>query len=131
MNKNSLAQFNNILQGFSKHEDLSSEINSSNLTNVVEESNQKFEYKFIEELPENIAHNIIYIVGEKNYQWMAAFICPCGCEAVIKLNLLKKTYPTWKVSVKRDLITIRPSIRRIVGCCKHFLIIRGRLFYIY
>ncbi len=128
MNKSSLTQFINILQYRSEPEYFSSESNSNY---IYEGHNQKFEYKFTEELPDIIAHNIIYIVGEKNYHWMAAFICPCGCEEVIKLNLLKKSSPSWKVSFKKDLITIKPSIKRIVGCCKHFLIIKGRVFYIY
>jgi hypothetical protein len=129
MKKNYLAQFTNKLRSISKPIDFSNEIGSSNPTNF-EEGNQIFDFKYIEELPNNIVHNIIYIVGEKNYYWMAAFICPCGCDAIIKLNLLKRTYPSWRVSIKRGRITIKPSIRRIVGCRKHFLILRGRPFYI-
>jgi hypothetical protein len=84
-------------------------------------------YKYIEDLPEHLEYNLIYIVGEKNYSWMVALKCPCGCRAIVQLNLLKGVFPSWRLSFKRGLITIKPSILRIVGCRSHFIITKGRI----
>jgi hypothetical protein len=37
--------------------------------------------KAVEDLPDHLERGIVYIVGEGEYSWFAAMICPCGCGA--------------------------------------------------
>lgn len=49
------------------------------------------------------------------------FICPCGCKALITLNIYPYLKPSWKVNGK----SISPSIRNKYGCKSHFTITDG------
>lgn len=82
----------------------------------------------VRELPETYDPKIIYVVGDRGHKWVAAFICPCGCNQIIQLNLLKDGSVLWRVTIHRETsITIRPSVWRITGCKSHFTITRGHL----
>ncbi|MGO9145122.1 MAG: DUF6527 family protein [Desulfomonilia bacterium] len=83
----------------------------------------------IEELPEQLLPGIVYLVGEAEHFWCAALLCPCGCQAVIQLNLLTSTRPVWQFERHpiMDLPTLSPSIRRTQGCKSHFFLRRGRV----
>jgi len=72
-------------------------------------------------LPEKIQDKTIFIVGEVDNPWLLAFNCPCGCNSLIQLNLLKDVYPGWRYMInKKKKINIFPSIWRTVGCKSHF-----------
>lgn len=89
---------------------------------------KKYLGQYIEELPpENeIEDNRIYIVGDKGYEWLAAFKCPCGCGDLIQLNLLEKGEHVWRiVRRKPQKISIAPSIDRTIGCKSHFTVTNG------
>lgn len=89
-------------------------------------------YKLIQELPEIMTQNCVYVEGDCKKYWMAAFICPCGCNDVIYLNLMKKVKPYWSIKFhSKDKISISPSIRRITGCKCHFIICKGRVEFVY
>ncbi len=75
------------------------------------------------DVPETIRAGSIYIVGDKKSPWLIAFKCPCGCNADIKLNLLKDADPRWDFSYSaKNSISIFPSVHRITGCKSHFII---------
>ena len=83
-----------------------------------------------EELPDNLKENTLYLIGEQNEYWMAALMCPCKCNEIIKLNLLPDADPSWKVVVNSDNSpTINPSIWRIKGCRSHFILKRGKIIW--
>lgn len=84
-------------------------------------------FKFCADEPENILDKLIYIVGERPHYWMLCFKCPCGCNEVIRLNILKEANPRWKFSIRWRQITIYPSIWRKVGCKSHFHIRKGKV----
>jgi hypothetical protein len=80
------------------------------------------------ELPDVFEKKTIYIVGEDENYWCIAMLCPCGCNAIIQLNLLSQTHPKWSFFHTKDAtITIMPSIWRNIGCRSHFYIRKGRL----
>ncbi|MBS1682160.1 MAG: hypothetical protein JST48_10635 [Bacteroidetes bacterium] len=80
----------------------------------------------IEDFPEAIEGGKLYLIGSQNKKWLIAMLCPCGCDAVIQLNLLKEAKPQWKTRInKKGHITVLPSIRRIIGCQSHFHIIKS------
>ncbi|HXP45513.1 MAG TPA: hypothetical protein VN833_35045, partial [Candidatus Acidoferrales bacterium] len=47
-----------------------------------------YRYVHVEEFPDALDANKLYIAGEHGYFWAAAMLCPCGCGDVIELNLL-------------------------------------------
>lgn len=85
-------------------------------------------YFFVEDLPEHIGDKTIYIVGDKVQPWLMAFNCPCGCNNVIHLNLLKNANPCWKFNVTiKKKISISPSVWRTTGCKSHFIVENSKI----
>lgn len=82
-----------------------------------------FEFQYVDDLPNEICPGIIYIIGEKEFHWQLAMICPCGCNEIIQLNLLKDASPQWEFRItKKNKITIYPSVWRNKGCKSHFVL---------
>lgn len=80
------------------------------------------------ELPNELKEMSIYVVGENGFFWMAALNCPCGCGDVIQLNLLKEARPCWSIiHHKNGLLSISPSVRRIINCESHFTINKSNI----
>jgi hypothetical protein len=86
--------------------------------------------RHIEE-PEKIKLFSVYVVGEEGYEWIAVFICPCGCGQIVRLNLLYgDNRPTWRVTHdRRRRVTIRPSVWRKIDCRSHFIIRDGLIIW--
>ena len=87
-----------------------------------------YTHKIVEELPDIsvLDKNTIYIESESTFPWRAAFICPCGCNALIQLSLIQDAKPKWAIIWEPDsTISITPSIRRTTGCMSHFSINHG------
>lgn len=79
-----------------------------------------------EDLPEHINPREIYLIGEGDYLWFVAMLCPCGCGDSVQLNLVSKVRPMWKVIQHDDgTITIEPSVWRKKGCQSHFFVRHG------
>ena len=84
--------------------------------------------EYIDDMPDEkkIRNNTVYIIGENTYYWLAAFRCPCGCNDIIQLNLLNDSFPSWRITSRRNSrISILPSIERTVGCRNHFTLTKG------
>jgi len=81
----------------------------------------------VEAEPNRLQPNCVYVVGEGDHVWQASLLCPCGCGETISLDLLQDSSPCWKLSEVENLTTLRPSIRRVVGCRSHFFLRRGRI----
>ncbi|WP_394341525.1 DUF6527 family protein [Albibacterium indicum] len=55
-------------------------------------------------------------------------LCPCGCKNILHMNLMEEESPCWSYSInKKNIITIRPSVNRIVGCKSHFFVREGKV----
>jgi hypothetical protein len=79
----------------------------------------------VEDFPDVLKPNKVYLAGEANHYWGAALLCPCGCGETIQLNLLKEVRPCWKVKRNsKGAVTILPSIWRRNGCKSHFFCAR-------
>lgn len=86
---------------------------------------------YLDEFPEKIYDKTIYIVGEIKHPWLLAFKCPCGCQNLIQLNLLKDADPCWRFKVdKKRKINIYPSVWRTNGCRSHFLVQSSKIRWI-
>lgn len=77
--------------------------------------------------PDQFENSVLYLIGENEYLWHAALLCPCGCGEIIRLNLLPDDYPSWKVQISRRGVSIEPSIWRTTGCRSHFFLRFGRI----
>ena len=88
----------------------------------------EFQLRYVDELPEIVYDKVIYVVGEMKHSWLLAFKCPCGCQNLIQLNLLKDAEPVWRFKVdKKKKINIYPSVWRRNGCKSHFFIRKSKV----
>jgi hypothetical protein len=82
----------------------------------------------VEELPDKLDCLTLYAVGEGDYLWFAAMICPCGCGQTLHMSLLKDERPRWKLTEHPDgTASLVPSIWRVKGCRSHFWLKRGKI----
>ena len=87
-----------------------------------------FETDLVDELPDALVPQRLYLIGEQPQPWSAALLCPCGCGTTIQLSLLKADRPSWRVRRHfNGSVTLRPSIWRTRGCRSHFFLRRGRI----
>ena len=54
---------------------------------------------FVQELPEQLQARILFVELSGGKPWMAALLCPCGCEEPIELSLLHDDEPHWRLRV--------------------------------
>lgn len=91
-------------------------------------SEKLYRARFVDDVPDKFDNRIIYIIENEGYYWQAVMICPCGCKKILHMNLIKEHRPSWKFKInKKGIITLHPSINRIVGCRSHFFIREGKV----
>ena len=89
------------------------------------------ETEIVEDFPDVLEINRVYLVGDDLTPWSAAFLCPCGCGEVIKLSLIKNDSPRWRVRLHfNGTVTFHPSIWRNKGCKSHFILRQGRAVWV-
>ncbi|WP_412464916.1 DUF6527 family protein [Flavobacterium mekongense] len=88
-----------------------------------------FNFEYVADVPNDLKENILYFVGEQNYYWQVVMICPCGCKAMLYMNLITDYEPHWKFSIVNKRVSLSPSIHRMVGCKSHFFIKNGKLIW--
>ncbi len=75
-----------------------------------------------------IAPKTLYILNEDGDPWQASMICPCGCGAVLEMNLIADEKAVWRAKIEKDGTgTLHPSVWRQVGCRSHFFIRNGKI----
>ncbi len=80
----------------------------------------------VEELPDQLAKNTLYIAGESGYLWFVAMLCPCSCGQTLYMNLQEKSRPRWTlIDHGNGLVSLSPSVWRQVGCKSHFYLRQG------
>jgi len=102
-----------------------------NVAKLIARFQLEYRFTFVEEIPLKIKGNTIYIVGVINQPWLLEFMCPCGCQSIIQLNLLTNANPCWDFRInKKNKISISPSIWRTVGCKSHFLVKKSKIVWV-
>ncbi len=87
-----------------------------------------FHYQRVEDFPDRLDKAKVYLAGEDQNLWAASMICPCGCGAIIRLNLLQQVRPCWSAQEHSDgTLTLTPSVWRQKGCRSHFVLREGRI----
>jgi hypothetical protein len=65
----------------------------------------------VQELPDRLHPNCVYVAGEGNYLWYVAMLCPCGCSATLHMSLMPEGRPMWHLKEHNDgTITLHPSV---------------------
>jgi len=91
---------------------------------------RRWTWQRLDDFPQLLRERIVYLIGEEEALWQAAFQCPCRCGAILQLNLLRDERPCWAVILPSSgSITIRPSVSKLTGCKSHFLITRGQIIW--
>lgn len=82
----------------------------------------------LDELPDELESDAVYLIGENGFLWSAVLLCPCGCGSMIQLNLLSDSEPCWRVEDPFDsTVLISPSVWSRKGCGSHYFIKRGKI----
>lgn len=98
------------------------------IRSLFKKNNDIYNTIFVEDLPDLIEKKTIYVLGEGNYLWSAAMICPCGCGELIQLSLHEEGRPRWRLVTNDDkTVSLTPSIWRNNGCRSHFFLKHGRI----
>jgi hypothetical protein len=80
----------------------------------------------LEELPDVLDPGNVYVLGEGQYLWFVAMLCPCGCKETLQMSLLNEAKPRWSLIEHDDgTITLYPSVWRKIGCRSHFFLRHG------
>ena len=79
------------------------------------------------DVPDAPREHLLYAIADpRQAPWAVAFVCPCGCGAIIQLALVVGGGPSWRLH--RDWLgrpSLHPSIWRVRGCRSHFWLRRG------
>lgn len=87
-----------------------------------------FKTIYLDELPDELERDVVYLIGEKGFLWSAALLCPCKCGAVIQLNLLPDAEPCWRVNEHGDsTVSLAPSVWSRRGCGSHYFVRHGTI----
>ncbi len=82
-------------------------------------------------LHSEIPSKTVVIVGGMDWAKWAFMKCPCGCNEVLTLSLMKSYSPNWSIKVdKLNRITLTPSVWKKDGCYSHFFVKRGKLIWL-
>lgn len=86
--------------------------------------------RFVDDVPEELEPQYVYLVGDEGQPWSAAMLCPCRCGEVIQLSLMKQDRPRWRAEVEESgAVNLYPSVWRTRGCLSHFILRRGRIYW--
>ncbi|WP_394345001.1 DUF6527 family protein [Echinicola soli] len=78
-----------------------------------------------DEPPVKLNGRKVYLLGSPNPD-IACLKCPGGCGKLIFLDLDENASIKWRI-VKKNRLTIHPSIWNTLDCTCHFWIIRGEV----
>lgn len=80
--------------------------------------------------PNKIVREKEFIVVHNKKPYWALFKCPCGCTNVISLSLQNIHKPHWRVTkTQAGRPSLYPSVWQNKGCCSHFRIEDGRVYW--
>ena len=83
-----------------------------------------------EELPDTLERNKLYVIGEHDFLWFAAILCPCGCDEILYMGLMPDQRPKWTITFHNNhTVSLHPSIWRRIGCRSHFWVKRGQIIW--
>jgi hypothetical protein len=93
------------------------------------EPKKHYGFSVVEDPPDELDDNVVYLIADGGPPWSATFVCPCGCKERISLSLIPRDRPNWRATVNNDGITLHPSVWRKKDCRSHFFIRGGRVLW--
>lgn len=81
-----------------------------------------------DDFPEMMESRTLYVLSEDGDTWAAAMVCPCGCRAILHLNLFADQRPCWHLS-REGGGSLTPSVWRRDHCGAHFWFREGRVYW--
>ncbi|WP_417474275.1 DUF6527 family protein [Luteimonas mephitis] len=81
-----------------------------------------------DDFPGLMQSRTLYVLSEDGDTWAAAMVCPCGCQAILHLNLLEDQRPCWHLK-REGGGSLSPSIWRRDNCGAHFWFRGGRVYW--
>jgi len=83
---------------------------------------------YVKDLPKVLDQKTLYIIKDDGFIEHASLICPCGCGALLHMNLIPDERPAWQIlEYKNGTVSLKPSVWRKIDCKSHFFFIRGRI----
>lgn len=83
---------------------------------------------YLQELPEVLHANTLYVLGEGQHRWSASMLCPCGCGELLQVSLMPEGRPRWHLARHADgSVSLHPSVWRNIGCRSHFFFRNSRI----
>jgi hypothetical protein len=81
-------------------------------------------------LPASLPRRDVILARDEGEDWCVGFRCPCGCGEVIELLVIAEAEPRWDVSTDvKGRPSLSPSVWRRTGCCSHFWLRAGRVYW--
>ncbi len=66
---------------------------------------------------------ILAVIGSKSKPKQLMFVCPCGCNELLRVNLSPAIGPAWRIRFNNaDTISLYPSVDLDTGCRAHFIV---------
>lgn len=81
-----------------------------------------------DDFPETLERKTLYVLSEDGDTWAAAMVCPCGCKAILQLNLFADQRPCWRLNLEGGG-SLSPSVWRRDHCGAHFWFRGGRVYW--
>ena len=87
-----------------------------------------YQTEWIENLPDQLKKNTVYILGGRKYPFQTVFICPRSCGKKIYINISPQHKKKWDIiEHKNDVISLSPSIWMAHSECNcHYWLKKGK-----
>lgn len=91
---------------------------------------QRYRTEWVEDLPEDVQRQTLYVIGGREHPFYAAVVCPRrACRQVIHLDLSTDAEKRWRLKEHSDgSISLSPSVH-VTGmpCGCHYWLREGRI----
>ena len=79
-------------------------------------------------VPDQTAREFFVVRREGRDLW-AVFRCPCNQQHSLQINLSRQKRPFWRCTVKKEEVSLSPSVWLDYGCKSHFWIYESRIYW--
>ncbi len=91
-----------------------------------------YKTKWVEDLPDPVTKNIVYVIGEKSLPFQVAVACPRKrCQQIVHLDVAPELPNRWFITVhSNETISLHPSIHITSWRCRcHYWLSRGKILW--
>ena len=93
-------------------------------------SRRRYQTEWVEDLPEDVQRDTVYVIGGRQHPFYAAVVCPRrACRQVIHLELSEQATKPWRLAEHQDgTISLAPSVHVTGMSCRcHYWFREGRV----